>query len=145
MIDNRTGLSTTIYFRQRLDEETARAARTNNPLSILRIDVTDSPLPSNISRPLFLSNIVRITRAFTRPFDILTFVDPGTFLLLLPQTDHKGAGAVAHRIREQVDSLLPTQSALDHLSLRIIDATTGTVYSITGPAQGTTLNPRASS
>jgi two-component system cell cycle response regulator len=104
--DGLTGIFNHRYFYKRLDEEYNRAERYNNPLSAIMIDV-DNFKEMNDSfghrtGDLILKELADILKSSIRKSDIVARYGGDEFIILMPQTDQKGAEAEAFRVLKSI-------------------------------------------
>jgi len=105
--DAMTGLHNFRFFKLRLKEEIARAWRTNQPISLLILDVDffknyndklGHPAGDDLLRKL--SHLLRYT---VRDNDIVCRYGGEEFAIILPGTEEVGAYVLAERLRQKVE------------------------------------------
>lgn len=106
-VDELTGLFNVRYFDEALDKELRRASRYKTPLSLLLIsfdhyssylkhygdEVTEEQL-------VFMSEM--LNNICQRSSDIIAFIQPGQFAIILPHTSRENALFVCHKIHEKL-------------------------------------------
>jgi hypothetical protein len=93
-------------FQRTLELELKRARRFNYPLSVAVLELTAGELPSGGSRILRARTTAAIVET-VRDIDLITELDDGRYLVLLPYTDGGGAQQVALRLIQAVADLPP--------------------------------------
>ncbi len=106
--DELTQLYNYHYLQLRLEQEISRIKRYPAPLSIVMIDVDNfKKINDNFGHPFgnyVLKEVANIIKKYTRNnVDIPIRYGGDEFLLILPQTDLKGAVTVAERIRKAIE------------------------------------------
>lgn len=107
VIDELTGAYNYRYFSEKLADETRRASRYNQPLSLIMVDL-DSFKCCNDSYGHEVGNdilrgVAQIIMASIRDVDTLARYGGEEFIIILPQTEHQDAVTIAERIRSQVE------------------------------------------
>lgn len=108
--DGLTGLLVRRHFRERLEEEAARARRRRTPLAFLMIDldyfkgVNDSF--GHLVGDVVLREVSRLIQQSVRQIDLVGRFGGEEFAVALPETDRAMALQVAERVRMGVDSTL---------------------------------------
>ena len=112
--DPLTGLWNPLAFQERLDQETSRAARYGEPLSLLLVDVDHlkaiNDRHGHRAGSRALQAVARALRTGGRATDLPARVGGDEFALLAPSTSGPAAVALAERIRtlvtgEHIDGL----------------------------------------
>jgi diguanylate cyclase (GGDEF)-like protein len=108
--DSLTGIANRRRFEQALTLETARAARTGAPLSLLMFDVDYfkryNDTYGHVAGDACLRQVARaLKESLVRPADLAARYGGEEFVALLPDTDPVGARQVAERIRLAVMEL----------------------------------------
>jgi len=107
VIDGLTGAYTRQHLNTRLDEEWARCRRQNAPLSLLMVDVDDFKAVNDkyghLTGDKVLRQLVEIIKIHVRKSDVVSRYGGEEFVILLPDTDRKGALKVAKKIRREVE------------------------------------------
>jgi diguanylate cyclase (GGDEF)-like protein len=102
-----TGLANRRYFMQRLNEETERVKRGNQPMSVLLLDM-DSFKRVNDTHghdvgDRVLQVIASVTLEVKRVSDVAARIGGEEFAMLLPDTDREGAIKLAQRLRRTIN------------------------------------------
>ena len=119
MQDPLTGIGNRRLFDSVLIKEQRRAARTEQPVALLMIDVDHfksyNDTYGHPAGDLCLQTVANtIARLAQRPADLAARFGGEEFAVLLPETDAQGAAALAERAREAVRQLhLPHRRGLD--------------------------------
>ncbi|HEO70262.1 MAG TPA: sensor domain-containing diguanylate cyclase, partial [Candidatus Hydrogenedentes bacterium] len=104
--DDLTGLYNHRYFRERLEEECARAQRYQLPLSCIILDVDDfkrvNDTYGHLTGDCVLREIAARTSQMVRKSDIVARYGGEEFVVIMPQTDLEGAHTQAERIRKGI-------------------------------------------
>ena len=108
--DALTGLLNRRALNDALHREWQRSARTRVPLSILMIDIDHFKVFNDRYGHLegdscLISVAHALRKALQRPADIIARYGGEEFVVVLPDTDQKGAQEVAQRLLENVDDL----------------------------------------
>ena len=108
-IDVVTGIYTHRHLQDRMRQETARAARSRTPLSVLMVDLDDfkriNDEHGHQAGDRVLRAIAGALRAAVRASDIVARYGGDEFVVLMPETDADEAEHVAARAREAVAEL----------------------------------------
>jgi diguanylate cyclase (GGDEF)-like protein len=123
--DELTGCAVRRVLRQRMEEEIARSIRSQNPLSLLMIDVDQfksiNDSYGHVVGDHVLADIGAALRGVGRAFDLVSRVGGDEFAMLLPDTDVSNALKIAERFRERVAATVEVPvttsigiSGLDH-------------------------------
>jgi two-component system cell cycle response regulator len=100
--DGLTNIFNHRYFYVRLDEEFNRSERYKTPLSIIMVDVDNfkdiNDTYGHRTGDLVLKELANILKSLIRKSDIVARYGGDEFVILLPQTDQKGAEAEASRV-----------------------------------------------
>jgi two-component system, cell cycle response regulator len=104
--DYLTGIYNVRYFYNRLEEEFSRAERYQLPLSCIMFDIDyfkkiNDTFGHRIG-DIVLREFAQLVRSYTRKSDIFARYGGEEFIMLLPQTEQKGAITEAERIRKAV-------------------------------------------
>ena len=106
MTDHLTSLYNRRYFMQRGTEEFKRARRTNQPLSLLMLDVDQFKKVNDTYGhevgDMALQQVAAALKSSLRETDILGRMGGEEFAILLPNTQSKEAGLLAERVRQSV-------------------------------------------
>jgi len=106
--DGLTGLYNYRYFQKRMSEELSRAVRFNLSLSCIMIDIDHfkdiNDMYGHQIGDEILQGLSGIVKDSVRDIDIAARYGGEEFVLILPQIDIKGAGIMAERLREKVES-----------------------------------------
>lgn len=88
------------FLKEALDRELRRGRRFGQEVSIVKVQL-DDPAPAAGSS--LMAEVAGVLASEIRSFDILGTCDRDTFLLVLPQTNRKGAVEMAERARAAVE------------------------------------------
>ena len=104
--DALTGLRNPRAFEERLEDETARAARYGEPLSLLVVDVDGlkgiNDRNGHRAGDLALQAVARALRTGARQTDLAARLGGDEFALVAPSTSRTAAAALGERIRSLV-------------------------------------------
>jgi len=121
--DSLTGLANPLAFEEHLAQETARAARYGEPLSLLAVDLDGlkkiNDAQGHHGGDLALQAVARALRGGARGSDVAARIGGDEFALLAPSTASAAAAALAERVRALVAA-----EGLDGLSVSVGVATT---------------------
>jgi len=110
MTDHLTSLYNRRYFMQRGTEEFKRARRTNQPLSLLMLDIDHFKKVNDTYGhevgDMALQQVAAALKSSLRETDILGRMGGEEFAILLPSTLLKEAGLLAERVRQSVANVL---------------------------------------
>ncbi len=105
--DDMTGLPNHRYFVESLDREMLRARRSNQPMSLVMVDVDDfkhyNDRHGHEAGNLVLAEIARLLTASLRDEDNVARYGGEEFALILPATPKAGAQLVAERTRSAIE------------------------------------------
>ncbi len=109
-IDGLTGLANRRYFEQRLQEEWSRATRKQWPISILFIDIDYFKRYNDHYGHLQGDDCLRrvaeaIQHAVKRDIDVAARYGGEEFIIMLPETDLRGAEQVAKELQQAIRKL----------------------------------------
>lgn len=129
--DGLTGLKNRRAFDVRLDEEFARAHRSELPMALALIDVDKfKPYNDSFGHPAgdeVLRSLSAILRESARPYDFVARYGGEEFVAILPGTSHDGALVIAERIRRSVQrAVWPNRPITVSIGIAISDAGTVT-------------------
>lgn len=118
LTDPLTGLPNRRYLDQRLDAEVTRAARYQQPLSVLVIDVDDFKRVNDVwghdKGDEVLAWVARFLRSQLRTCDVVCRTGGDEFIAILPGTSNEGARALRDRIAETLSVLRRGSGREDH-------------------------------
>jgi len=104
-----TGVYSHRHLQDRVRQETARAARSHSPLSVLMVDLDDfkriNDEHGHQAGDRVLRSIAGALRAAVRTSDVVARYGGDEFVVLMPDTDVSEAGNVARRAAEAVAEL----------------------------------------
>lgn len=105
-IDELTELLNRRAFYERLEDEHERFKRTNQPYSLVMMDIDHfkevNDTYGHSAGDRILRGFSERLRSHTRKVDILGRFGGEEFILLLPETDHEGAQNLAEKLRETI-------------------------------------------
>ena len=108
LVDPLTGLKNRAQFEMRLHEETSRAGRYGQQVSLLVVDIDHledyNRACGHIMGNLALSDIASILDRGTREVDFVSRIGADEFGVILPETHRLGALKLAARLRDAVAS-----------------------------------------
>jgi len=111
LLDPQVGLFQLSYFKERLSENFKRALRYNHPLTVAALRVVNyddfAATKGRAAAADMLRQFARCLRENIRDVDIPARYDKDTFVLLLPETDEKGADVALDRITKHMQQLEP--------------------------------------
>jgi len=106
MVDALTHVFTRAFLRDVLQGEIKSAERNNRPLSLLMCDLDDfkrvNDRYGHLMGDYVLAQVAAILKSCVRGSDYIIRYGGDEFLILLPETDEKGAEVVRNRIRRKV-------------------------------------------
>ncbi len=106
--DPLTGFFNHRYLYERMGEEVVRARRSRRPLSLLLLDLDDFKLVNDTFGHQFgdrcLVHLAAVVKATLRVSDVPARYGGDEFAVILPDSDHVAASAVARRINEDLAS-----------------------------------------
>jgi diguanylate cyclase (GGDEF)-like protein len=112
MTDALTGLYNKAYFLEALKNETTRAQRSQRPISVILFDFDNfKEYNDNHGHPegdKLLSQLGGVIKSCVRSLDTAARYGGEEFAIVLPETNHEVAFAVAERLRNTVLEKLPT-------------------------------------
>ncbi len=104
--DGLTGLYNHRYFRERLESEFERARRYALPLACMIMDIDSfknvNDTFGHLQGDCILRGIAAVAQKNARKSDFVARYGGEEFVLIMPQTGHEGAKALAERIRREV-------------------------------------------
>jgi diguanylate cyclase (GGDEF)-like protein len=108
IIDDLTGVYNYRYFAAKIDEEKRRAARYDQPLALIMIDIDwFKRFNDNYGHEVgnqVLIGMAGVIKRCVRDVDILCRYGGEEFIIILPQTVEREALRIAERIRSEVES-----------------------------------------
>ncbi|GAB3476398.1 diguanylate cyclase [Marinomonas epiphytica] len=140
-VDGLTGAYNRRYFDEHYDKLKSEALRTKHEASILMIDIDEFKLFNDnyghIQGDNALKAVAKITKnALMRPTDFVCRYGGEEFIVVLPDTDLKGAVEVAERIRASIQAMGIENSLAKH---QVITVSIGIATLINSLENG--LNP----
>ncbi len=106
IIDELTGLKNFRYYNMRIKEEINRADRNKSKLSIILFDIDNfkkyNDIYGHTEGNKILKKIAEIIKKSIRKSDIGIRYGGDEFLIILPDTDKKGAFILANKIKEKI-------------------------------------------
>ncbi|MCL2364660.1 MAG: diguanylate cyclase [Defluviitaleaceae bacterium] len=124
--DELTGIGNRRFFYDQLEQEWARAIRSQKPLSFMMIDIDNFKLYNDTNGHIQGDYALRsaaqtIKASLARATDICARWGGEEFVVILPETDLAGARAVAERIRSNIEKLeLPLpDGTVTHITISI--------------------------
>jgi diguanylate cyclase (GGDEF)-like protein/PAS domain S-box-containing protein len=124
-IDELTGISNRRSYEKQLELEIQTAQRTNQPLSILVIDIDNFKVVNDTyghdTGDIVLRQVAdTINKTLTRTTDFVSRFGGEEFIVLMPSTDSTGAYRVAERIRKNIAKIeiaAPQSNSQDHITI----------------------------
>lgn len=108
IIDGLTSTYNKRYIVETLQREISRARRHSRPLSLLMCDIDHfkhvNDTYGHLAGDYVLKELVNTVRSILRPDDVMGRYGGEEFVLILPETDLKGALEVAERMRMAIES-----------------------------------------
>lgn len=108
IIDELTGAYNFRYFNEKLAEEKRRAARYQQLLSLIMVDIDwfkhCNDTYGHEAGNTVLKGVANVIKGSIRDTDSLARYGGEEFIIILPQTNHEDALHIAERIRSQVES-----------------------------------------
>ncbi|MHB0975771.1 MAG: GGDEF domain-containing protein [Candidatus Aquicultorales bacterium] len=105
--DGLTGLFNHRYMREKLEQELGRAVRHEHPVALVLFDVDNfkayNDTYGHLKGDLALGKIASVLRSCSRSSDIVARYGGEEFAIIAPETDIRGAMAVAERARLDVE------------------------------------------
>lgn len=120
ILDGLTGIANRRYFDEVIGEEWLRAIRDQTPLSIIMIDIDYFKVFNDTyghqAGDEALKNVAMALKdTLKRPADMIARYGGEEFVAVLPETEIKGAVAIAEAMRLNVDALnIPHENSHDH-------------------------------
>jgi len=110
--DGLTGLYNRRYFNELITAEANRLKRSPAPLSLLMLDIDNfknyNDTQGHPAGDELLKSIAKVFKNSSRTVDIACRYGGEEFVIVLSQTDKKGAQVIAERLRVQVELFIPT-------------------------------------
>ena len=123
--DSLTGLYNHRYFYDRLASELARAARTNDVVAVLMVDVDDFKHVNDVfghrAADEFIIEFSSILQATVRNADIACRIGGDEFGIIMPASTRSDAERLAARLRNSLASLQPASGARSTASFGIAE------------------------
>jgi diguanylate cyclase (GGDEF)-like protein len=120
-IDPVSGLYNRRHFHARLEEELQRAERTDSTVALLMIDLDDfkriNDTYGHAAGDAAIRVAATIIRRSVRPFDICTRYGGEEFAVVMPDSSSSTAETVAERIRNRINSWVPSEPTLAGLHI----------------------------
>lgn len=124
------------YVFHLIEKELHRSRRYDSNFSIIafEIDVPEGVIFGTTDLDLLISEAARTTRKFIRDSDSPGRTGERSFIVLLPETDSKGADILANRIRKAIDKEYELSCGKVHMSVSggIIDSQDPAVSDMAG-------------
>jgi diguanylate cyclase (GGDEF)-like protein len=104
--DELTGLWNRRHLAEQLDQEIQRARRYGHPFAVVLVDIDDFKLYNDTHGHLrgdeLLRQLAELLLRTTRRADVVARIGGEEFVIVLPESDAPGAGALAEKVREAV-------------------------------------------
>ena len=138
--DGLTGLFNRRYFNELLGIESNRLKRYPSVLSLLMLDIDNfknyNDTQGHLAGDELLRGFGKLLKSSARASDIMCRYGGEEFVIMLPQTDKKGAQIIAERLRVQVGLYLPTTVSIGVASypddaielIKLVDKADGALY-----------------
>jgi diguanylate cyclase (GGDEF)-like protein len=108
VIDELTGINNYRYFAEKLADEKRRAARYQQPLSLIMVDIDwfkkCNDTYGHEAGNVLLKGVAGVIKTIIRDTDVPARYGGEEFIVILPQTSHEDAHLIAERIRAEVES-----------------------------------------
>jgi len=106
--DDLTQLRNRRFFYAQLQEELRRSAEAKRPIAILMIDVDALKAINDefghLAGDAALVNLAKLMTKCARPADIVARLGGDEFAILMPETDRRGASALAKRLWQELEN-----------------------------------------
>jgi len=138
--DGLTGLFNRRYFNELINIESNRLKRYPSVLSLLMLDIDNfknyNDTQGHLAGDELLKGFGKLLKNSARASDIICRYGGEEFVIMLPQTDKKGAQIIAERLRVQVGLYLPTTVSIGVASypddaielIKLVDKADGALY-----------------
>jgi two-component system cell cycle response regulator len=138
--DGLTGLFNRRYFNELINIESNRLKRYPSVLSLLMLDIDNfknyNDTQGHLAGDELLKGFGKLLKSSARASDIICRYGGEEFVIMLPQTDKKGAQIIAERLRVQVGLYLPTTVSIGVASypddaielIKLVDKADGALY-----------------
>ncbi len=107
--DGLTGLFNHRYFQESMDRELGRALRYGRPLALVLFDIDHfKKVNDTYGHPAgdaVLRDLADLARKTVRSSDMVARYGGEEFAIILPETDRKGAGILADRLRQLIEGM----------------------------------------
>ncbi len=112
------------YFRDHVTREMYKARRYGRNLSFIRLDITNY---QSVSDRMFdrdvedaLARMAELVNGMLRDADMLACLAPGTYVIMLPETDYWGSLVAQQRIRRVLDGAIAVSDGKRTIPLKIL-------------------------
>jgi diguanylate cyclase (GGDEF)-like protein len=122
--DHKTGAANSRAFEQRATAEIERSRRNGTPMTVLYLDVDDfkdvNDRFGHTAGDRVLTTVSHMMRTSVRLNDIVARLGGDEFVVLMPETNRFAGGAVARRMRAELERVTTPDGAPVHYSIGLV-------------------------